>query len=97
MVHGNGEFAVSGGVSLSYQLGGVAGVEVVTPQKGGVDWGTDEGLPAGWLAGAPVDMSSLVTETGQLAYAAGGLANGDRKSTRLNSSHSAKSRMPSSA
>ena len=33
--------------SLSYQLGGVAGVEVVTPQKGGVDWGTDEGLPAG--------------------------------------------------
>ena len=76
VAYDNGEFAVSGGVSLSYQLGGVAGVEVVTPQKGGVDWGTDEGLPAGWLAGAPVDMSSLVTETGQLAYAAGGLADG---------------------
>ena len=76
VAYGNGEFAVSGGVSLSYQMGGVAGVEVVTPQEGGVDWGTGEKLPAGWLVGASVDLSSLVTETGQLAYAAGGLEDG---------------------
>ena len=76
VAYGNGEFAVSGGVSLSYQLGGIAGAEVVTPSEGGYDLDADEEIPAGWLVGAPVDMSSLVTETGQLAYAAGGLADG---------------------
>ena len=34
---------------------------------------------------------------GKLTYSMNGSRNGDRKSTRLNSSHSAKSRMPSSA
>lgn len=76
VAYGNGEFAVSGGVSRSYQMGGVSGAEVVAPSEGGYDLDAGEEIPAGWLVGAPVDMSSLVTETGQLAYAAGGLADG---------------------
>ena len=42
-----------------------------------------------------LDVGSPFLELSQLA--AHGMYNGDRKSTRLNSSHSAKSRMPSSA
>ncbi|WP_162610973.1 S8 family serine peptidase [Gordonibacter sp. An230] len=76
VAYGNGAFAVSGGVSLSYQLGGVAGVEMVTPSEGGYDWDTGEELPTGWLAGGPVDTTALVTETGQMAWASGALADG---------------------
>ena len=74
--YGNGSFVVSGGISTSYQAGGVLGVELVTPQSGGMDPATGEEIPAGWLAGMPVDTTALVTETGQLAWASGALADG---------------------
>ena len=74
--YGNGAFVVSGGISMNYQAGGVLGVELVTPQSGGMDPATGEPLPAGWLAGAPVDTTALVTETGQMAWASGALADG---------------------
>lgn len=74
--YGNGAFVVSGGVSVSYQVGGVLGVELATPQSGGMDVDTGEEIPEGWLAGMPVDTAAHVTETGQLAWASGALADG---------------------
>ena len=48
----------------------------MTPQSGGWDEDANEPLPAGWLAGEPVDTAALVTETGQLAWASGALVDG---------------------
>ncbi|WP_270296958.1 hypothetical protein [Eggerthella sinensis] len=74
--YGNGAFVVSGGVSVSYQVGGVLGVELATPQSGGMDVDTGEEIPEGWLAGMPVNTAAHVAETGQLAWASGALADG---------------------
>ncbi|WP_449315789.1 hypothetical protein [Rubneribacter sp.] len=74
--YGNGSFVVSGGISVSYQAGGVLGVELVTPQSGGWDPVAEEEIPAGWLAGTSVDTTALVTETGQMAWTSGALADG---------------------
>ena len=74
--YGNGLFAVSGGVSVGYQLGGVSGVEVVEPQSGGMNIDTGEEIPEGWLLGESIDATKLVDETGQLAWASGALADG---------------------
>ena len=43
------------------------------------------------------DIAAYMNEATQTARVIDGLAAGDRKSTRLNSSHSQQSRMPSSA
>lgn len=66
VAYGNGAFVVTGGASITLQLGGIGGAELVAPR---------EGDSTGWLAGTPIDLSSLVTETGQLAYAAGAVEN----------------------
>lgn len=76
VAYGNGAFAVTSGVSISTQLGGIGGVELAMPREGDSDDASGEGIPKGWLEGTPVDLSSLVTETGQLAYAAGGVEDG---------------------
>ena len=49
-----------------------------------------DGRPAGWVIVVPVGASQLLTEDRRWVIR-------DRKSTRLNSSHSRASRMPSSA
>ena len=74
--YGSGSFVVSGGISASYQAGGVSGIDLVMPQSGGWDEDANEPLPAGWLVGMSVDTTALVTETGQLAWASGALADG---------------------
>lgn len=76
VAYGNGSFVVSGGISISLQMGGVGGAEMLRPQRGTLDAATRESTTAEWLEGTPVDLSSLVTETGQLAYGAGGVEDG---------------------
>lgn len=62
--YGNGAFVVSGGVRVSTQVGGVAGVQIV---RAGED---------GALVGTLLDTNELVNETGQKAYASGAIASG---------------------
>lgn len=76
VAYGGGSFAVSGGVSVALQMGGIGGAELLGPNEGGLDNATGANLPAGWLAATPVDFSALVDETGQLAYAAGAVEGG---------------------
>ena len=67
--YGNGGFVVSGGigVSMAVQMGGLAGAEMVT-------WGTDQDGPA--LLGSSLDLAQFSTQTGQLSYASGAMADG---------------------
>lgn len=76
VAYGNGLFAVSGGVSLELQGGGVPGAELLRPREGALDAAVGGQAPEGWLESAPVDFSALVTETGQLSYAPGAVAGG---------------------
>ena len=50
-----------------------------------------------WVAGCVLVLSIVIGGACALALARGNLPGRDRKSTRLNSSHSGESRMPSSA
>ena len=73
---GNDSFAVSGGVSISYQAGGVSGAELVAWTSGSIDVDTgEEGEPE--LQGSVLDFSEFTQQqTGQLAYASGAVAEG---------------------
>lgn len=74
---GDGMFVVSGGISASpsVQFGGAQGIEVVEKVDGGYDADADKPIESSW-AGTPVDYTSLVTETGQLSWAAGAVRDG---------------------
>ena len=76
VTYGNGSFMVSGGISARIQMGGLPGAELLKPQQADLDSSAEKGAAAGWLVGTPVDFSSLVTETGQLAYASGAVEDG---------------------
>ncbi len=76
VTYGNGSFMVSGGISGRIQMGGLPGAELLKPQQADLDPAAEKGAAAGWLVGTPVDFSSLVTETGQLAYASGVVEDG---------------------
>lgn len=76
VTYGNGSFMVSGGISAKIQMGGLPGAELLKPQQVDLDPSAEEDASAGWLVGTPVDFSSLVTETGQLAYASGAVEDG---------------------
>ena len=66
----DGAFLVAGGQAEQFQLAGVMGAERVTPLEEPYEIpGTGVTYPAGWLMSQTVDLSSLVDETGQLAYA----------------------------
>ena len=62
--YGNDAFVVSGGVRLSTQDGGVAGVQIVRSNEEGM------------LAGSLLDTNELVNEAGQIAYASGAVTKG---------------------
>ena len=90
--------ALGGGAclpALTFLPGGAGGTAFAYEQS--LEWFGTARLRGGFLASPRV----LLYATGGLAYGGvkttGALAIGDRKSTRLNSSHSDRSRMPSSA
>ena len=76
VAYGNGSFAVSGGISWKLQGGGVPGAELLKPREGILDVAVGEQTSEEWLESTPVDLSALVTETGQLTYAPGAVADG---------------------
>lgn len=70
----DGVFLVSGGQNDGAQGGSAAGVDCVTPlahdEERPSDYpGVIVPYPAGWLEGATVDTTQVVTETGKTAYA----------------------------
>ena len=46
VAYGNGSFVVSGGISISLQMGGVGGAEMLRPQGGTLDAATRESTTA---------------------------------------------------
>lgn len=73
---GNDAFVVSGGISTSYQAGGVSGAELVTWTSGAFDVDSgEEAAPE--LQGSVLDFSEFTQQqTGQLAYASGAVEDG---------------------
>lgn len=78
----DGSFLASGGQNTESQANSAMGVERVTPLEEAKTvplerpYSGEVTYPAGWLEGASVDFSSVVTETGKMAWASAAVADG---------------------
>ena len=78
----DGAFLVSGGQNTESQANSAMGFERVTPLKEAKTVPLERPYsgyvtyPVGWLEGASVDYSSVVTETGKMAWASAAVADG---------------------
>ena len=75
VAYGSGAFIVSGGQNTASQMNSAMGVERVVPLAEDKTvsleppYSGEVTYPAGWLESTAVDFSSVVTETGKLAWA----------------------------
>ena len=78
----DGAFLVSGGQNTESQANSAMGIERVTPLEEAktvpldFPYSGEVTYPVGWLEGSPVDYSSVVTETGKMAWASAAVADG---------------------